>query len=423
LLSLKTQSEENLCKVEKACRICNQEELEIVLDLGRQPLANALISKTKHGEPVRVFPLILVRCAICGCLQIPVTVNPAMLFGEYLYFSSYADALVKSASDLSEQLIDRFNIGPNDLVVDLGSNDGYLLQFYKAAQIPVLGVEPAENVATVAKEKRGIPTLVEYFSESVAKYIRTRYGSASIIHANNVIAHLANLHSFVEGMRILLRRSGAIVVEVAYVKDMIKTGAFDLIYHEHLCYYSLNTLQLLFQKHSLEVFDAEHIPAHGGSLRIYAGHPGEHKQTAGFLDIERDEKASGLDGPLFYKQFGDRVVALRRSLKSTLLGLRQDGLRIVAYGAAAKATVLLNFFHLDERTLLYVVDRNPEKQGKMLPGTNLEICPVGRIKADKPEVILITAWNYADEIMFQLSSYKMQGGIFVIPLPVLRIVK
>jgi hypothetical protein len=413
---------QGLFKEEKSCRICGKEGFEVILDLGRQPLANALISKTELDEPVVTYPLTLVRCPFCGCLQIRETVSPDVLFTQYLYFSSYADTLVASARELSARLISEFDLGPNNLVVDLGSNDGYLLQFYKAARIPVLGVEPAENVAKVAQEARGIPTLVDFFDEEVAERICKECKPASIIHANNVIAHLANLHGFVDGMRILLALSGVVVVEVAYVKDMIDTGAFDLIYHEHLCYYSLSSLELLFQKHQLEVFNVEHLPAHGGSLRVYAGHPGAHSETRALHDFRDLEKGSGMDDLFFYEEFGQRVVKLQQRLTRTVGGLKQGGCKIVVYGAAAKATVLLNYFHFDEGTFEYIVDRNPEKQHKILPGTKLSIYPAEQIEVDKPKAILITAWNYAEEIMNQLSGHKKRGGKFIIPLPALRIV-
>jgi len=391
---------------EKFCRICGKEGFELILNLGWQPLANALISKKELDKPVVIYPLTLVRCQWCGCLQIRETVPPDALFTKYLYFSSYAEALVASARELSARLISEIGLGPNNLVVDLGSNDGYLLQFYKAADVPVLGVEAAKNVAKVAQKERGIPTLVDFFSEEVADRIRKEYGSASIIHANNIIAHLANLHSFLDGIRILLDSSGVVVAEVAYVKNMIDTGAFDLLFH----------------KHHLEVFNVEHIPSHGGSLRIYAGHPSVHGKTKALQNFRKLEEISGMGDSFYYEEFAQRVMKLQQSLVRTIEKVRQEGCRIVAYGAAAKATVLLNYLSIGDESLEYIVDRNPSKHHKILPGKNLTIHPVEQIEIDKPEIILVTAWNYAEEIMRQLTAHKKRGGKFIIPLPTLRIV-
>lgn len=407
---------------EQSCRVCEGDRLQTLLDLGRQPLANALVPVDKGHQPVATYPLTLLRCRDCGLVQIRETIPPEVLFSDYLYFSSFADTLVSSARELATRIIREHELGVTDLVVELGSNDGYLLQFYRDVGIPVLGVEPAPNVAKTAREKRGIRTLVNYFDVDVAKQSRQDYGPAAVIHANNVLAHVARVHSFVDGMRVLLSPSGFIVIEVAYVKDMVDAASFDLIYHEHLCYFSLHSLDRLFRIHQLEIFDVEHISAHGGSLRVYVGHPGCHRKTQALHDFRLTEEIVGIRNAPFYEGFADHVVELRGRLCNLLEQVKREGGKIVAYGAAAKATVLFNYFGLGRETLEYVVDRNPQKQNRILPGPNLPIYPVERIEADRPDVILVTAWNYADEIVEQLSDHRARGGKFVIPLPTLKVV-
>ncbi|MEW6671039.1 MAG: class I SAM-dependent methyltransferase [Thermodesulfobacteriota bacterium] len=407
--------------LEKNCRICNGNDLLTILDLGLQPLANNLIPETKFNERVDKYPLTLVKCNRCGLLQIRETISPEVLFSNYMYLSSCADTLVSGADNLANQLIEKYRLGKSDLVVEIASNDGYLLQFYQKAGIPVLGIEPAANVAKIAQEKRNIRTVVEFFGEELAKRIRQRYKAPSVIHANNVLAHVANLHEFVGGMKILLSPSGVISVEAAYVKYMIDVGAFDLIYHEHLCYYSLRCLNLLFKKHNLEIFDVQYIPAQGGSLRIFAGHPSEHEKTDRLNDFQEKEQQEGIGKDQFYTEFANRVMKLKKDLCSMLEQLKNEGKKIIAYGAAAKATVLFNYFGLGSETFEYVVDRNQQKQGYIIPGTNLKIYPVEQIEIDKPDIILLTAWNYADEIISQLTSHRNRGGEFIIPLPYLKL--
>lgn len=409
--------------VEKKCRICSGQNFLTILDLGLQPLANNLIPEEKLNEPVDKYPLTLVKCNECGLIQIRETISPEILFSNYMYLSSCADTLVSGAKNLANQLIEKYHLGKSDLVVEIASNDGYLLQFYQNAGIPVLGIEPAANVAKIAREKRNIRTVVEFFDEELSKRIHQEYKAPSVIHANNVLAHVANLHEFVGGMKILLSTSGVISVEAAYVKDMIDVGAFDLIYHEHLCYYSLQCLELLFKKHNLEVFDVQYIPAQGGSLRIFAGHPGKHEKTDRLKDFQEKENQEGIGGDQFYTEFANRVMELKKDLCSMLGQMKNNGQKIVAYGAAAKATVLFNYFGLGLGTFDYVVDRNQQKQGNIIPGTNLRVYPVEQIEIDKPDIILLTAWNYADEIISQLTSHRNRGGEFIIPLPHLKLVR
>ncbi len=415
-------SRQNRFKIEQNCRICGNNLLQKILFLGHQPLANALIEKDRHADSYATYPLTLVRCQDCGLVQILETIPPDVLFTKYLYFSSYADTLVANARHLAKRVIQRYHVRHDNLVVELGSNDGYLLQFYKSAGVKVLGVEPAANVATVALRERRIPTLVTFFSKEVARQISEEYGLARVIHANNVLAHVADLHDFVDGIQHLLAPSGLAIIEVAYVKDMMDACAFDLIYHEHLCYYSLTTLERLFRMHGLVVFDIEHIPAHGGSLRVWCAHPGIFEESASIGSFRCMERSAGLDEPEFYKDFAKKVNGIKQNICNTLKEFKRRGDRIAAYGAAAKATVLLNYFNIGTELIDYIVDRNPEKQGKIVPGPNLFIFPVEKILKDNPDVIFITAWNYAEEIMGQLRNKLGYHGKYIIPLPSFRVI-
>jgi SAM-dependent methyltransferase len=406
---------------EEACRICGQPGFETVLDLGDQPLANSLLPMNSVAEAPTTYPLTFVRCMSCSSLQIRETVPREVLFSHYLYFSSYADALVANAKELSHNLSTTYSLTSADLVVDLGSNDGYLLQFYKDAGVQVLGVEPAANVAEVAESERGINTMVSFFAAEVAKSIVAKSGRAKIIHANNVLAHLSNLHSFVDGVTALLRTDGVFVCEVAYAADMIDVGAFDQIYHEHLCYYTIDSIMLLLGRHGLDVFDVEHIDNHGGSLRVYAGHQDSFHRSERLEHLLQAERARGVGDRDYCQGFRNRILSLRESLLHELERIRGEGCSIAAYGAAAKATVLMNFFEIGKSQLDFIVDRNPSKHNKVIPGTGLAVLPVDTIEREKPDYVLITAWNYAEEVMGQLTSYRDSGGRFIIPLPSLTV--
>jgi hypothetical protein len=410
------------CIVEKTCRVCNSNALGRILDLGRQPLANSLLSTKDLERGVVTYPLTLIRCQDCGCVQLRETISPELLFSTYLYFSSYSDAMVSSARDLSDKMIERYFLQERDLIVEIGSNDGYLLQFYHNKGIPVLGVEPAKNIGQVAVNDRGIPTVVDFFSLNLAKQIKQRHGEAKIIHANNVLAHVAGLHDLLEGMRELLSSLGVVVVEVSYVRDMILKACFDMIYHEHLFFHSLDSLERLFKMHQLEVFDVEHIPSHGGSLRVHGAHLGSQAHTKRLMEFRDKERNSGVCGIDFYLRFAARIKKVKRRLVSTLKDVKGEGSTIAAYGAPAKATVLMNYFGIGPELLDYIVDRNPHKQGLFLPGPNLPIHQPDKIRQTNPDYLLILPWNLKEEIMDQMRYIREWGGRFIIPLPEVKII-
>jgi len=396
------------------CRSCNAEGLELVLSLGRTPLANALLKAEQLSEPEPTFPLDLAFCPACTLVQITETVPPEQLFSHYLYLSSYSDTMLRHSEELAQELAKARGLDGSSLVVEVASNDGYLLQFYKRAGIPVLGIEPAANVAQVA-EGHGIPTLVRFFGQDLGRELRDEGRRADVIHANNVLAHVADLNGFVAGLALALKDDGVAVIEVPHVKPMIERLEFDTIYHEHLCYYSLSSLQPLFERHGLKVVDVREIPMHGGSLQVYAALSGEPSERV--RRLAEEERAAGVDARGFYRGFGDKVQRLREELRGMLRDLKSSGSRIAAYGASAKGATLLNYCCIGRDILDFVVDRSAAKQGYYTPGSHLPIYSPKRLLEERPEYALLLTWNFADEIIGQQQDYRRGGGRFVIPVP------
>jgi SAM-dependent methyltransferase len=385
------------------------------------PLANALLRLEQLHDLEPTFPLVLAFCSECTLVQITETVPPEKLFREYLYFSSFSDTLLRHAGDLVTRLIDTRRLNAGHLVVELASNDGYLLQYYQKRGIAVLGVEPARNIAEVARE-RGIPSVSEFFGEELAIALAGQYGCADVIHANNVLAHVADLNGFVKGVAVLLKPQGIAVVEVPYVKDLIDHVEFDTIYHEHLCYFSLTALNALFRRNGLRVQDVERVPIHGGSLRLFVVRAGTQEPTQVVAELLRNEHDWGIDRLAFYADFAHSVQNLKASLSDLLLQLKRERKRVVGYGAAAKGTTLLNYFRIGPETLDFVVDRSPHKQGCYTPGTHLPIFSPDKLMHEKPDYVLLLAWNFANEILEQQTLFRQQGGQFIIPIPELKVV-
>jgi SAM-dependent methyltransferase len=401
------------------CRACGASELAPILSLGNTPLANRLLTEGQLGDPEPTYPLDLVMCPACSLVQITATVSPQELFSDYPYFSSFSDTMLLHAEDLVQQVLNSRRLGEENLIIEIASNDGYLLQYYQQAGIPVLGIEPAANVAKVARDRHHIPTLTQFFSKELAERLVSRRQHADVLHANNVLAHVGDLSDFVTGIATLLKPKGVAICEVPYVKDLIDRVEFDTIYHEHLCYFSLSALVSLFARHGMTVVDVEHVEIHGGSLRVFVAHAGQPSARVG--ELLAAEQAWGVHRVDTYRHFGQRVEQLRGNLIALLTQLKQSGKRIAVYGASAKGSTLLNYFGLGAELLDFVVDRSPVKQGHFTPGTHLRIYGPEKLLEDRPDYCLLLSWNFADEILVQQAMYRSGGGQFIIPIPELKV--
>lgn len=366
------------------------------------------------------WPLELAWCPTCSLVQITETVPPEKLFRDYAYFSSFSDTMVTHARSIADRLREQRKLNSDSLVVEIASNDGYLLQWYHKSGVPVLGIEPARNIAKVAESERGVRTISEFFGQDLAQQLVRDGYRADIIHANNVLAHVADLNGVVSGFASLLKPDGVAVVEAPYLKDLLDHVEFDTIYHEHLCYFSLTALTQLFGQHGLEIVDVERLAIHGGSLRVFAAKSGVMSVTPAVRQLLAEESQWVRD-PEFYQSFGESVDKLRLELVGLLHKLKADGKRIAVYGASAKGSTLLNYFGIGRELLDYVVDRSTIKQGRYTPGTRLKIYDPAQLVEDRPDYCLLLTWNFADEILKQQQRYREQGGQFIIPVPSVRI--
>jgi SAM-dependent methyltransferase len=400
------------------CRFCAAPLEHVFADLGMSPLANAYLTAEQANAMEPFYPLRALVCERCLLVQLEEYEAPSAIFGDYAYFSSYSSSWLAHAERYAGQAVERFGLDEDSHVVELASNDGYLLAFFQARGIPVLGIEPAANVAEVAARK-GIPTLVEFFGVHTARAL----DQADLVVANNVLAHVPDLNDFVAGCEILLKPGGAITMEFPHLARLVALNQWDTIYHEHFSYFSLATASRVFATHGLRIFDVEELSTHGGSLRVFACHDDDAAQPASarvgeVLDAER---AAGLDDLGTYLAYGERVIADKRAIVSLLLGLKDEGLRIAGYGAAAKGNTLLNFCGLGSDVLDYTCDLNPHKHGRLLPGTHIPIRDPACLRSDRPDVVLILPWNLKDEIMEQLAFVREWGGRFAARSPELRL--
>lgn len=402
------------------CRSCGQAGVQPILSLGQTPLANQLLRADQLDLPEPRYPLDLAFCPACALVQITETIPPEVLFRDYVYFSSFSDTMLKSAEAISQRLTHERGLGADALVVEIASNDGYLLKFYRQAGVPVLGIEPARNIAKVAREQHGIPTIDEFFDKTLAASLVAEGRRADVFHANNVLAHVADLNGVIEGIGLVLKDDGVAVIEVPYVRDLVEHAEFDTIYHEHLCYFSLTALDALVRRHGLMLQDVERLPIHGGSLRLFIGKGTQ--QSEAVLTLLAEERALGMHEQPYYDRLAAKVEAIKAQLTSLLGELRSRGQRVAAYGAAAKGATLLNYCELGTESLEYVVDRSTYKQGQYMPGVRLPIYAPEKLLETQPDYLLLLAWNFADEIMAQQSEYRARGGKFIVPVPEPRIV-
>jgi len=405
------------------CRFCNESLKHVFLDLGKSPLANSFLKKEMLNKSERFFPLCVYVCDKCFLVQLPEYENPENIFGNYAYFSSYSDMWLKHAENYVNLILNRFSFDKNNLVIEIASNDGYLLQYFKKKGIPILGIEPAINVAEVAKQK-GIPTIVKFFGTKTAKELVKEAKSADLIIGNNVLAHVPNLNDFVNGLKILLSKNGVITLEFPHLMKLIQQNQFDTIYHEHFSYFSLFVTNAIFSHHKLKIFDVEQLPTHGGSLRLFVTHNENENITISkkVNDLINEEHQFGLINIETYRNFSSKVESVRKKLLGFLNTTKKEGKKVVCYGAAAKGNTLLNYCKVDSSLVDYIVDKNPHKQGKFLPGSHLPIKSPDEILKTKPSFVLILPWNIKDEIINQMSHIKKWGGKFVIPIPEVNII-
>ncbi|MBY6049543.1 NAD-dependent epimerase/dehydratase family protein [Vannielia litorea] len=405
---------------EVSCISCGTKGLQPILDLGLMPRSDGLLDETGLAHRESLVPLRLGYCPGCTLVQLLETRPPEEMFGDdYLYFSSFSEDLLKHSRENALELIEMRGLTGDSLVAEIASNDGYLLQNFKEKGVPVLGIDPALQPATAAREK-GIETINDFFGKKLAQGLADEGRRADVIIANNVVAHVADQNDLVAGMAALLKDDGIVSVEFPYVRDLIDFIEFDTIYHEHLCYFSVGSAKTLFARHGLYLNDVRRLPIHGGSLRLYFGKTDQPSEAV--ATILAEEAALGLDTFAYYETFGERVREFRRKARDLIGGLRAEGKRIAAYGAAAKGTIMLNFLDLNSRLIEYAVDKNVHKQGKYMPGVRVRIDDPEKLKSDKPDYVMILPWNFRDEIIRQQQEFLAAGGKFVVPIPELEIV-
>ncbi|MEQ1869849.1 MAG: class I SAM-dependent methyltransferase [Vicinamibacterales bacterium] len=405
------------------CRFCQARLHDTFIDLGLSPLCEKFVTPAQLAEPDRYYPLHAWICRACLLVQLDALVAPEELFGEYAYFSSYSDSWVAHAKNYCAHIVSRLDLKRGSRVVEIASNDGYLLQHLLGRGFDVIGVEPAANVADVARA-RGVPTETRFFGRETAAYLREQYGPADLLVGNNVLAHVPDLNDFVAGMAALLADTGTITMEFPHLLQLIEQGQFDTIYHEHFSYFSLLTAERVFAAHGLRVIDVEELPTHGGSLRIYASHSTTGGRASQRLIALRErERAGGYDRLEGYSGFSARAEAVKRGLVEFLVRAKAEGKRVAGYGAPGKGNTLLNYCGIGPALLPYTVDRSPYKQGLYTPGTRVPIHHPDRIAETRPDYVLILPWNLKDEIVKQLAYVREWGGQCVVPIPSLQVVE
>ncbi len=404
------------------CRFCGEKLEHTFVDLGVSPLANSYVKPERLSQMEPFYPLHVRVCSQCFLVQLPQLATREEIFEDYAYFSSYSESWLEHCRAYTAMMADRFRLGPESRVVELASNDGYLLQYFLERKIQVLGVEPAANVAEVAK-KRGINTTVAFFGEKTARRLAGEGWLADVIVGNNVLAHVPDINDFVEGIQILLKPEGVVTIEFPHLLQMMQHNQFDTIYHEHFSYLSFTTVEKVFAKHGMKLFDVQELPTHGGSLRIYAAHSedGLKVVTRAVDDLRGREKKAGFMTLRPYLEFNERVVKTKRRLLQFLIEAKDQGKQTVGYGAPAKGNTLLNYCGIRADLVDYTVDRSPYKQGHFLPGVHIPIYEPERVRATQPDYLLILPWNIREEVMQQMSYIREWGGKFVVPIPEVRV--
>jgi 2-polyprenyl-3-methyl-5-hydroxy-6-metoxy-1,4-benzoquinol methylase len=405
------------------CRFCDTPLEHTFVDLGMSPISNAFVSAKNLNNAEKFYPLHAYVCQNCLLVQLEEFESPAEIFnGDYAYFSSYSQGWLNHAKKYTDLMVERFGFNETSQVIEIASNDGYLLQYFKEKNIPALGIEPAANVAEVAEEK-GIPSLVKFFSVETASELAEQGKQADLLLGNNVLAHVPNLNDFVAGMQVILKPQGIITMEFPHVLRLIESNQFDTIYHEHFSYLSFLTVEKVFASHGITLFDVEELPTHGGSLRIYGKHQAclEHPTSSRVELLKSTEIAAGIDKISNYLNFSDKVQLTKRKLLSFLIEVKNAGKLVVGYGAPAKGNTLLNYSGVKTDLLEYTVDLSSHKQGLFLPGTHIPVYHPDRIRETKPDYVLILPWNIKEEVMTQMADIREWGGKFVVPIPQLEV--
>ena len=404
------------------CRFCAAPLRQTFADLGMTPLSNSFIAPARAAAMEPFYPLHAYACDDCRLVQLEAFETPEKIFSDYVYFSSFSESWLRHAEAYAVRMMERFSLGLQSLVVEVASNDGYLLRHFRDRGVSVLGVEPAANVAAEAR-KLGIPTEVAFFGRTTAQRLRDAGTAPQLMAANNVLAHVPDINDFVAGFAILLAPDGVMTVEFPHLLRLIESTQFDTIYHEHFSYLSLLTVQRIFAAHGLRVFDVEQLPTHGGSLRIFAAHAEatRHATTPAVAALLAEERAAGLDGQEIYAAFAERVVDVKAALLAFCVEARRAGKMIVGYGAPAKGNTLLNYCGIGPEFIPFTVDRSPHKQGKLLPGVRIPVRAPEAIMEQRPDYVLILPWNLKDEVMEQMAGIRAWGGRFVLPIPTTQV--
>ncbi|MBS1788254.1 MAG: class I SAM-dependent methyltransferase [Acidobacteria bacterium] len=401
----------------ETCRACGEKSLRLFLPLGNQPLANSFLKSSDEFAEELFFPLDTHFCESCSLVQIPDVVDPEVLFRHYLYVTGTSDTIAQHNRAYAQSVTDMLWLTGDDLVVEVASNDGSLLRCFQDFGVKTLGVDPATNVAAMARAN-GVETINEFFNLDTAKKIRAEYGPAKAVIGNNVLAHVDDTQNFLRGCKEVIGKEGLVIIEMPYLGDLLNRTEYDTIYHEHLCYFSVNSLMRLCESAGLVIVRMDHVPIHGGSLRMHAGHAEVHQNhSAKVLTWAEEEKIKGFTDFLRYEQLARSVEHSRNSLVELLKQLNAEGKTVAGYGAAAKGNTLLNYCQITTDLVPYLVDKNPLKQGMLTPGMHIPVLPVSTLLERQPDYLLILAWNFAEEIMRQQSEYKARGGKFIIPIP------
>lgn len=404
------------------CRFCDNMLKHTFVDLGVSPLSNSFLDTDRLREMEPFFPLHVYVCEACYLVQLPEAQSPEEIFSDYAYFSSFSDSWLRHAKDYTSLMIDRFGFDSQSQVIEIASNDGYLLQYFKEKDIPVLGIEPAKNVAKIAQDA-GIPTIVKFFGTQTAQELADEGKLADLLLGNNVLAHVPDINDFVAGMKIVLKPHGVITMEFPHLMRLMDENQFDTIYHEHYSYLSLLSVEKIFASHGLTLFDLDELPTHGGSLRIYARHNGDGTKPVGqrILDLRKKEASAGLDSLDCYHSFSERVKETKRNILVFLIKAKSEGKTIVGYGAPAKGNTLLNYCGIRTDFIDFTVDRSPHKQNLYLPGTHIPIYSPDNIREAKPDFLVILPWNLKEEVMEQMSHIREWGGTFVVFIPEVKV--